>query len=54
MANLDAHFIGKRRTRRHDSVAFGKWSGRRTIGVAILASGALWAMIFWIAKALVA
>jgi hypothetical protein len=54
MANLDAHFVGKRRTRRHGGVVDGKWSSRRSISVALLASGALWMMIFWIAKALVA
>jgi hypothetical protein len=54
MANLDAHFVGKRRNRRQITVADAKWSGRRTISVALLASSALWVMIFWIAKALVA
>ena len=47
MANLEAQFSPARRTRHNQ-----KWSGRRTIGFALVASGALWALIFWAAKLL--
>jgi hypothetical protein len=52
MANLDLHFDAKRRNRRQMRSRAGKWSARRTIAFALLASGALWAMIFWIASTL--
>jgi hypothetical protein len=54
MANLNAHFVGKRRNRRLTGVENQKWSGRRTIGVALGISAVLWVMIFMIAKSLVA
>ena len=49
MANLEAQFTPTQRTRTSQ-----KWSGRRTIGIALVASGALWTLIFWAAKALLA
>jgi hypothetical protein len=52
MANLDVHFDVKRHNRRQTQPSSTKWSGRRTIGVALLSSAALWALIFWTAKAL--
>ena len=48
MANLDVQLIEKRRMTRNQI-----WSARRTIGLALVTSGAFWTMIFWVAKALV-
>ncbi len=54
MANLDVHYAGKRRSLPRTRLANGKWSNRRTVFVAVTVSGALWVMIFWIAKVMVA
>ena len=48
MANLNAHLIENRRMKRNQI-----WSAQRIIGFALVTSGALWTMIFWVAKALV-
>lgn len=52
MANLDLPFDAKRRGRRQTRSRAGKWSARRTICFALFVSGALWAVIFWIASTL--
>jgi hypothetical protein len=55
MSNLESHYSAtaqgnRSATSRH---AVKKWSSRRTLGFALLASGALWVMIFYVAKALI-
>jgi hypothetical protein len=52
MAHLDTHFSDRQKPKRASKRA-GKWSGRASIGFALLASGLLWALIFVAAKALV-
>jgi hypothetical protein len=51
MANMDTHFHDDHGTTRPPTLRGRKWSGRRSIGVAVLASGALWTLIFFVVKA---
>jgi hypothetical protein len=57
MANLDTHFNdqpGSRGARKRFRRGGGKWSGRTSIAFALVASSALWALIFLTAKAMIA
>jgi hypothetical protein len=56
MSNLESHFPSDLNPPQTDgALRHGgkKWSGRRTIGVCLLASGASWIAIFYVAKALI-
>jgi hypothetical protein len=56
MSNLESHFPSDLNPSQTDgALRHGgkKWSGRRTIGVCLLASGASWMAIFYVAKALI-
>jgi hypothetical protein len=52
MANLETHYRDQGRPSLKAGRA-GKWSGRSTIGFALLASAILWTLIFYAAKAFV-
>jgi hypothetical protein len=56
MSNLESHFPSDLNPPQADGGlrhSGKKWSGRRTIGACLLASGALWIAIFYVAKALI-
>lgn len=56
MANVDTHFQNKKPVRGVTHLVEGplvKWSSRRSIIVALVCSAALWAVIFYGAKALI-
>jgi hypothetical protein len=56
MSNLERHFPSDLTPPQSDGAlrhGAKKWSGRRTIGVCLLASVASWVLIFYIAKALI-
>jgi hypothetical protein len=51
MANLDAHYHTRNAATQPSPIP-PKWSGRRSIAVALGASAILWTLIFFIAKAI--